>query len=307
MERLDNEGRVWYPKSKDKRPRLKRYLSEMEGPVLGCIWTDIPPLNSQAQERLGYPTQKPEALLERIIKASSNEGEVVLDPFCGCGTAVAAAQKLHRQWIGIDITPLATALIKFRLHNAWGDKIKDEYAVKGEPVDVAGAQALANLDAYDFQCWACGLVNARPTQLKKGADKGIDGRVFFHDDIESAKVKTIILSVKSGQLHAPYVRDLRGVIEREKAEIGVLISMDEPTKQMRAEAASAGFYESTWGVGGATTRHPRLQIITVGELLAGKKIDAPPSRDIRSFKKAPKAKAQPKKTDKQQQSLLEGD
>ena len=168
MEKLDNEGRVWYPDSKSKRPQLKRYLEEMKGPVMGCVWTDIPPLNSQAAERLGYPTQKPEALLERIINASSNEWDTILDPFCGCGTAVSTAQRLNRRWIGIDITALAVSLIKHRLATAFGDSVTDSYEVIGEPVSLADAQALADQDKYQFQWWALGLVNARPVEQKKG-------------------------------------------------------------------------------------------------------------------------------------------
>ena len=224
-------------------------------------------------------------MLERIIKASSNEGDTVLDPFCGCGTAIAAAQKLNRQWIGIDVTCLAISLIKHRLYDAFGDGIKDSYKVIGEPVSESDARELAESDPYQFQWWALGLVNARPVEQKKGADKGIDGRIFFHDEAESGTTKQIILSVKAGKLHAPYVRDLRGVVDRENAAIGVLLTIDEPTKPMRVEAASAGFYESPWG-----TKHPRIQIITVGELLEGKGIDAPPSRDFRTIKKAPRAK-----------------
>src|SRR5258705_13945329 len=129
MKRLHDEGRIWYPKKADgsfdttKRPRVKKYLAEMQGGVMSSVWTDISPINSQAQERLGYPTQKPEALLERIIKASSNEGDLVLDPFCGCGTAIAVAQRLNRKWIGIDVTHLAIALIKTRLKDAYGSEI----------------------------------------------------------------------------------------------------------------------------------------------------------------------------------------
>jgi site-specific DNA-methyltransferase (adenine-specific) len=279
-------------------PQLKRYIDEQRGKSVGDIWTDIPPINSQAAERLGYPTQKPEALLERIIKASSNEGDTVLDPFCGCGTAIAAAQKLNRRWLGIDITCLAISLIKHRLHNAFGDCIKENYEVVGEPVSVSDAAALAVDDPYQFQWWALGLVNARPVEQKKGADKGIDGRLFFHDDAETAKTKQITFSVKAGKLHATYVRDLRGVVEREKAAMGVLLTMEEPTKPMRTEAASAGFYESPW-----QTKHPRIQILTVGELLEGKSIDAPPSRDIRTFKKAPRAK----KTSGEKQHEMFGD
>ena len=246
-------------------------------------------ISSRSDERLGYQTQKPEALLERIITASSNEGDTVIDPFCGCGTAIAVAQRLNRKWIGIDVTYLAISLIKGRLSDAYGPNVKDSYQTVGEPVSVQDAAALAADDPYQFQLWALGLVESRPDKLKKGADKGIDGRVFFHDEAESGKTKQIIISVKAGKLHATYVRDLRGVVEREKAAIGVLIAMEDPTKPMRVEAASAGFYESPW-----KTKHPRIQILTVGELLEGKGIDAPPSHDVRTFKKAPRARRKPK-------------
>jgi len=282
MQRLHDEGRIWYPDSKAKRPQLKRYLSEMKGPVLGCVWTDIFPINSQAAERLGYPTQKPEALLERIIAASSNEGDTVLDPFCGCGTAVAVAQRLNRQWIGIDVTQAGIVVIKKRLRDTFDDVLA--YQVIGEPTSLPDAAALAAAAPYQFQWWALGLVNARPVEQKKGADRGIDGRAFFHDEPESGKTKQIILSVKAGKTGPAHVRDLRGVVEREKAAIGVLITMEDPTAPMRKEAASGGFYDSPWG-----TKHPKIQILTVGELLDGKTLDAPPSRDIRTFKKAPRA------------------
>jgi len=269
-------------------PQLKRYLDEQRGRPLGDVWTDIPPINSQAAERLGYPTQKPERLLERIIRVATTEGDLVLDPFCGCGTAIAVAQRLSRGWIGIDITHLAISLIKHRLHSAFGDGISGTYEVIGEPVDLHGARALAEEDPYQFQWWALGLVGARPVEQKKGADRGVDGRLFFHDDVESQQTKQIVLSVKGGKPQVAHMRDLRGVVEREKAAIGVLITMQAPTQNMRTEAASAGFYESPWG-----TRHPRLQILAVQELLDGKKIDMPPSRDLRTFKKAPKAKPNP--------------
>ena len=187
MQRLDDEGRVWYPNAKAKRPRLKRYLAEMQGPVVGCIWSDIFPINSQAAERLGYPTQKPEALLERVIKASSNEGDTILDPFCGCGTAIAAAQKLNRRWIGIDITNLAISLIKHRLHYClWRFNQGSHTKRLGSPWTLREL-GRRRRSPYQFQWWALGLVNARPVEQKKGADKGIDGRIFFHDEAESGK------------------------------------------------------------------------------------------------------------------------
>lgn len=281
MAKLDAQGRIWYPDSTSKRPQLKRYLDEMEGVLVGNVWTDIDPINSRAQERLGYPTQKPETLLERIIGASSNEGDVVLDPFCGCGTAVAVAQKLKRQWIGIDITHLAITLIRHRLKDIFGGEA--QYQVVGEPVSLPDAEVLAKQDPYQFQWWALGLVGARPVEQKMGADRGIDGRLYFHD--EPKTTKQIIFSVKAGALHANHVRDLRGIVEREKAAIGVLISLDEPTKPMRSEAASAGFYKAPWG-----KDYARLQLLTIADLLSGKTVDFP--RENVTFKKAPKAKAE---------------
>ena len=274
------EGRIVFTKT--GRPRKKRYLDETPGRPVRDVFDNIFPINSQAQERLGYPTQKPEALLERIIQASSNEGDVVLDPFCGCGTAVAVAQKLNRRWIGIDITHLAVNLIKVRLRDAFGDAL--QYDVVGEPTSLPDAQALAEADRYQFQWWALGLVGARPAQGKKGADKGIDGRLYFHDEGEKGKTKQVIFSVKAGNASVAHVRDLRGVLDREKADMGVLISMQEPTKPMKTEAAGAGFYDSPWG-----STHPRMQLLTVEELLGGKGVDMPPSRDLRTFKKSPKA------------------
>lgn len=267
-------------------PQLKRYLDEQRGRPLGDVWADIPPINSQAQERLGYPTQKPEALIERIIKLSSGEGHVVLDPFCGCGTAVAAAQRLKRNWIGIDITHLAITLIKHRLQSAFGKKA--HYKVIGEPVDLAGAKKLAEEDPFQFQWWALGLVGARPTEQKKGADQGIDGRIYFFDEhLDSGKTKQIILSVKAGHTGPSHLRDLWGVVEREKAQIGVLISLEEPTKAMRTEAAKAGFYARPFG--GKEERYPRLQLLTIEELLEGMGIAYPAVRADLTFKKAPKA------------------
>jgi len=247
------------------------------------VWS-ISAVFTLSKEHLEYPTQKPEALLERIIQASSNEGDLVLDPFCGCGTTVAVAQRLNRRWIGIDITHLAIGLIKHRLHDSYAEAV--QFQVIGEPVSLPDAKSLARQDPYQFQWWALGLVNARPVEQKKGADKGIDGRLFFHDEGERGKTKQVIFSVKAGHTNVAHVRDLRGVIERENAEIGVFVTMQESTRPMRTEAAGAGFYDSPWG-----TRHPRLQILTVAELLKGARIDMPPSRDLRTFKKAPADKA----------------
>jgi DNA modification methylase len=289
MAKLDAEGRIWYPEDKSKRPQLKRYLDETAGRLPDNLWTDIPPVNSQARERLGYPTQKPEALLERIIKASSNEGDTVLDPFCGCGTTVAVAQRLKRRWVGIDITHLAINLIKRRLKKSFGSLA--EFEVVGEPVDVAGARALALQDRFQFQWWALDLVDASPAEKRKGADKGIDGMLYFVDEPDHGVPRRIVVSVKSGAVSVGDVRDLHGVMTREKAELGALLTLEEPTQPMRDEAANAGYYHSP----GWNKDYPRIQVITVQALLAGKKIEYPPTNI--TFKDAPRAERGTKKTE----------
>ena len=254
-------------------PSLKRYLDEQRGRPLGDVWADISPINSQARERLGYPTQKPQALLERIIQASSNEGDVVLDPFCGCGTAVAAAENLKRRWIGIDVTHLAVALMKSRLRTAFDLHPGADYRVVGEPADVGSARALAEQDRYQFQYWAMSLLEALPREQdrRRGADRGIDGVVHFIDGPRRATKKAIV-QVKSGRVSSPHVRDLKGTVEREKADLGLFITLEEPTKAMRTEAASVGFYHSdVW-----QRDYPRMQLRTVAELLAGRAFDIPP-------------------------------
>ncbi|BAS29357.1 DNA methylase [Limnochorda pilosa] len=239
------------------------------GVALDDVWTDVysPWIMSFSREKLGYPTQKPEALLERIIQVSSNEGDVVLDPFCGCGTAVAVAERLNRRWIGIDITHLAIALMKHRLHDAFSEELSP-YEVLGAPTTVEDARAL--LDEKDgrfqFEWWALGLIDARPAHdKKKGADTGIDGYINFFDD-GSGKAKTIIVQVKSGNVTASQIRDLKGVLEREKAPIGAFITLEAPTKPMVKEAAAAGLYEPPSLPG---KRYPRIQILTIEDLLAG--------------------------------------
>jgi DNA modification methylase len=286
---LDKAGLIYWP-AKGRVPGFKRYYNEKAGVSIADVITDINPLSAQSAEKLGYPTQKPEALLERIILSSSDEGGLVLDPFCGCGTAIAVSQRLRRGWIGIDITHLAITLIKHRLRDSFGDHVS--YKVIGEPVSMPDAETLAQQDPYQFQWWALGLIGARPSEQKKGADRGVDGRLYFHDDVDN-KTKQVILSVKAGHVSAPHVRDLRGVLDREKAEIGALITMQEPTAPMRSEAAGAGFYNSpVWG-----KSYPRIQILTIADLLAGKSIDMPPLRQVSTtFKKAPRAKGEQAKT-----------
>jgi len=277
MTQLDKEERIEY--TKKGCPRLIRYLDEMKGNKCPDIWPDIK--IAQKAERLDYPTQKPEALLERIIKANSNEHDTVLDPFCGCGTTITVAEKLKRKWIGIDITHLAISLMRHRLEDSFGEEV--EYEVIGEPVDLRGAEELAKQDPYQFQWWALGLVGARPaeSEKKKGADKGIDGYIYFHDEPKKDRTKAIVLQVKSGHVGASQIRDLKAVVEREKAQIGVFITLTDPTRGMKEEALKTGFYKSPWG------QHPKIQILTIKELLAGKKIDYPPRRqtDV-TFKKA---------------------
>lgn len=283
LEKYDREGRLHFPAKSTGALRLKMYLDESQGIRLQNLWDDIPALGAQAAERLGYPTQKPEALLERIVATSCDEGGIVLDPFCGCGTAVAAAQKLGRSWIGIDVTYLAIALIRRRLRDAYGESIDDAYDVVGEPASVSDAKVLAEADPYQFQWWALDQIHARGAERKKGADKGIDGRIYFTEG-DSGDVKQIVISVKAGHTGRAHVHELRGVVDREKAVIGVLISMQESTKPMREEAATAGFYTSPWG------KHPRLQLLTVEDLLGGRGIDCPPLRHTsQTFRKAPKA------------------
>src|SRR5690606_19525357 len=245
--------------------------------------------NSQAAERLGYPTQKPVALLERILKASSNEGDVVLDPFCGCGTTIAAAQNLGREWIGIDITHLAVGLQKFRLKDTYKLIAGKDYKVVGQPEDLAGASELAKNDRYGFQWWILPLVGAKALgaeagkkEGKKGSDKGIDGLMSFFDD-NSGKSKKVIFSVKSGHVNVSHIRDLVGTVEREKAAIGVYITLEPPTKPMITEAVSAGFYHSEY----FNKDFPKIQILTVEDILAGKEVKVP--AESITFKKAPKA------------------
>jgi site-specific DNA-methyltransferase (adenine-specific) len=259
----------------------KRYLDEMQGNPVTDIWDDIEHLHGLQHEQLGYPTQKPEALLERIIAASSNVGDVIMDPFCGCGTAVSVAEKLNRRWIGIDITHLAIALIKHRLEDSF-DKELAPYEIIGVPKDLKSAEALAQQDKYQFQWWALSLIDARPAgEQKKGADAGIDGTIYFFDD-DSGKAKKVVVQVKGGHHTVSQIRDLKGVMERDKAEIGIFIALQQPTKPMMIEAVAAGFYESPIY---KDKKYPRLQILTIEELLAGKQIEMPRFH-IDTFKKA---------------------
>ncbi|WP_377478384.1 MAG: DNA methyltransferase [Microcoleus anatoxicus] len=287
QEKLDilNANNLIYWPVKGQVPQYKRYLDEAPGTQIQDIISDIKPVSSQARERLGYPTQKPLALLERIIQASSNKGDIILDPFCGCGTAIHAAENLGRNWIGIDITHLAIALIEKRLKDAFPEKfIQDEnknhklvpgieFEVEGTPKDLDAALDLFERDPYQFQWWACSLVNAQPYKdKKKGADGGIDGLIFFEDVVDIKKsnktaVKKIIISVKGGKnLNASMIRDLRGTMETNKADIGLFVTLTTPTKPMIKEAASSGFYKA-----GNGRDYAKIQILTIEELLTKQK------------------------------------
>jgi site-specific DNA-methyltransferase (adenine-specific) len=265
LDKLDKQGKIYWPEKAGAWPYLKLFLDETLGQPIQDVWTDIDPINPIAQERLGYPTQKPLALLERIISASSNEGDIVLDPFCGCGTALDAAQKLKRDWIGIDITHLAVSLIEKRLKDRYPElQGKGAFIVEGVPQDFAGARNLAERDKHQFQLWACSLVGVQPYRGgKKGADQGIDGLGFI--EVAKGKTEKVVVSVKGGEhIGASMVRDLKGTVEREKAAIGLFVTLADPTKPMLTEAASAGHYESPHHGGFA-----RIQILTIAGLLDG--------------------------------------
>lgn len=265
MQKLIDEGRV-VQTAPGNVPAYKRYLDEMPGMPLQDIWIDIKPVQSRSKEATGYPTQKPLALLERIVKMASNAGDVVLDPFCGCGTAVHAAEKLGRPWIGIDITHLAILKIEKRLQDAFPNM---EYEVIGTPKDVAGAADLARRNKFQFEWWVCAMLNAQPhPKPKKGADKGKDGIIYFAD-VQNKKPVTqkMIVSIKGGEnIGVAMIRELITVVKQQSAEMGLFVTLNPPTKNMVQEAVREGFYQA-----GNGQQYPRIQILTVEELLAGKR------------------------------------
>lgn len=283
MNEFLEQGRIYQSKPGNV-PRLKQYLDEMPGIPLQDIWDDVSPIGAHAKERLGYPTQKPQELLERIVEIGTDPGEIVLDPFCGCGTAIAAAERQGRRWIGIDITHLSIALQKYRLQDMFDDP---QFRVIGEPTSISGAYQLAEDNRFQFEWWALSLVRAKPTggtsgsrQGKKGSDRGIDGVINFIDDA-SGKLKQVLVQVKSGKINTATIRDLRGTVEREEAEIGVLITLEEPTQPMITEAVSAGYYKHPH----TRETYPRIQILTIEKLLHEETaIEMPP--DYGTFKQA---------------------
>jgi DNA modification methylase len=281
MEQYEREGLIRYTKT--GTPTLLQYADKMPGVPLQNIWTDIPPVNPQAKERLGYPTQKPEALLERILLASSNEGDLVLDPFCGCGTTVAVAERLKRHWIGIDITYLAINLIKRRLHDTFSPEELAPFEVIGIPADVTSAAALAEVNRHQFEWWALDMAEAAPAQdKKKGADRGVDGILYFQEKDDGPYYK-VIVQVKSGKVNAATVRELEGTRKQEKAEIAALLTLQPPTRPMREAAQAMDPYVPERF---PELSFPRLQILTITELFAGRKLEYPQWVPPKTFKKA---------------------
>lgn len=279
MQKLHDEGRINYPRLKDgtpdlaKRPALKRYLNEQEGTIIPNVWTDIPPVQSKG-ESLGYPTQKPLALLERIIQASSRPGDVVMDCYCGCSTTVTAAHKLGRQWIGIDVTAVSIAIIKSRLENSFDD-LKGKVEVDGFPQDFESARQLFEIDPYRFQIWACTLIDAYPLQ-KKGADGGIDGWLNFLD-LDDTPQRAVV-QVKGGKVQVNLIRDFCHVVTREKAALGFFLCMGDVTKPMTDEATKQGFWTDAGG-----RDFPKVQILTVADLLAHQAKARYPAQDKTSL------------------------
>jgi DNA modification methylase len=263
MEKLDADDRLAFPSKPDGRIARKHYLSEQEGRKAADTWTDIPPLQASSAEKLGYPTQKPLALLERIIAASSNPGDVVLDPFCGCGTAIDAAQKMGRRWVGIDITYIAIDLMQKRLEATYGPEIRDAYDLSGVPRDIEAAQALFDANAFDFERWAVTLISGQPNEKQVG-DKGIDGVIRF--PMNRDDVATSLVSVKGGrQLNPGMVRDLHGTVERQRAEMGVLVTLAPATRGMVEEAKHSGTYTDEF----SGTVYPKIQLISIAEIMSG--------------------------------------
>lgn len=275
----------------DEWPRYQRRISDSDGQYLSDIWAyqpytegtvfgtkagiddDVRWMGTKDDERIGYPTQKPLGLLRRIIQSSSNPGDTVLDPFCGCGTTVHAAQELHRKWIGIDVAHYAIGVIENRLKQEFGSTLS--FHVAGRPTEIEGARELARRDKYQFQWWANWLVGVQNyREHKKGADRGIDGVIFFRNGPYGTG--RVIVSVKGGDSVNPdMVRALAGTVDREKAELGLLVCLADPSSKMRQEAAGLGFCKTAHG------KFSKVQIITVEELLDGKQLSLPPRYEVR--------------------------
>lgn len=283
---MDAEKRIYWPKH-GKYPKLKQYVWESEGKPIGDLWTDeeVKALGRTAAERLGFPTQKPSLLLERIISSATDKGDMVLDPFCGCGTTIIAAERLQRHWIGIDITYLAVNLVKVRLKHSFPDA---KYLVEGEPRDLGAAKALAE-NRYQFQWWALSLIGARPvgstptkpTEGRKGPDEGVDGWLRFAG-MGEGQIERVVVQVKSGHVGVKDIRELRDVVAKQKAAIGLFVTLEEPTSEMTKEAkATDPYLAKRWN-----REYPKIQILTIEGLLKGRKPDIPPT--VSPFQEAPR-------------------
>lgn len=269
MERAYRDGLI-VQSAPGRIPRLKRYLDEQRGKPLGDVWTDIAPINSQAAERLGYPTQKPLTLLDRLIAASSNEGDTVLDPFAGCGTTIDAAQKLGRRWVGIDVTTIAIDLIDARLRHTYGEQVRETYEVRGIPRDLAGAKALFNRSPFEFERWVVMLLDGQPNERQVG-DKGVDGVIRF--PVDRKTTGRVLVSVKGGATGPTDVRDLVGAVDSQRAAMGVLVTLQQQTRGMTDAANHSGIYTHP----GNNQSFPKVQSITVDDLLGGKSPTMPPT------------------------------
>lgn len=282
MERLYDQGLILL--KKDGTPRkdgYKVYLENMQGKALTDLWNDIPRIGNTSAERLGYPTQKPEALLERIIGASSHEGDVVLDAFCGCGTTVAVAEGMKRRWIGMDITYQSISLVLRRLERKFDNTVLNSITVSGVPKDMASAIALANKKddrlRKEFEKWAVLTYtnNRAIISEKKGADQGIDGTGYFKTGKD--EIAKIVFQVKSGGVERGDIAKLRGDMDREQAPLAILITLVKPTNPMVKEAKAAGqYHHESMG-----RNYDKIQIVTVQEIVEeGKRLEIPMSLEV---------------------------
>lgn len=291
MRSYEADNRIYY--TRNGFPRLKRYLNESPGLPMQDVWTNVEALRSWHKEKLGYPTQKPVELVERVLRATTDEQDVVLDPFCGCGTTISAAQRLNRNWVGIDVTHLAIGLIKARLKDEFGESV--QYLIHGEPESTTDAEALAQESRHQFEWWAVSKVGGRPFTGRKGPDSGIDGVIFIRDKGPTSNPSKALISVKSGNVSVSDVRELDSVVNRESAAIGVLVTLNRPTDAMVKEATKAGFYSSQWG-----TTHPRIQILTIDQIFEGKRPEYPlPSETNVTLQQAPKVSSHQKKNNRE--------
>jgi site-specific DNA-methyltransferase (adenine-specific) len=251
-----------------KYPVYKHYFDENKGVAVDTLWDELPQMGTHSAERLGYPTQKPRALLERIIQASSNEGDLILDGFCGCGTTVDAAESLKRQWVGMDISPIAIALMKRRLQDSYKTELS-KFTVRGIPEDKISAEKLWEQNPFAFQDWWITEFDVFSTTFgTKGADKGIDGLGMYLVPGVEQPIKAAF-QVKGGKVQSKDIDALWGSMNKHKCELGVFLSLHSPTKPMLETVANSGYYSA------AGFNYPRLQILTLDEFFSGKSLNLP--------------------------------